>query len=145
MSRCVKYTIFQLITWTLVGLGLIIVVTRPGVIMSWGDNSVKSLVLAILFLGGFGTDFIIRLLEKSVKFGYMRDERTESNQLKAMSLGFVIVLIYMFLYAIAVYTKFEDSGLVPVAYIWILAYSSIVVANIAVGLPMIVIYRKQGY
>lgn len=143
MSRVVKFTLFQVITWFLVGLGMFMIVTRPGVIENWGDNKYKSIALAILFLLGYGTDLVIRMLEKSKKFGFIRDERSEYNQLKAMSIGFIIVLIFIFVFAITLYTRFENKGFMPIGYVWILAYSTIIAANLGVGIPTLIIYRKQ--
>jgi len=64
MSKSMKQNLIQVITWSTVAIGVLIVFTRPDTIQDWGDNPTKTLLLALLFLVGFGTDFAIRLMKK---------------------------------------------------------------------------------
>ncbi|MCK8058391.1 MULTISPECIES: DUF2178 domain-containing protein [unclassified Fusibacter] len=145
MSKPMKFSIIQVGAWLLIGIILLLVFNQEGVVEQWGDNQNKTLLVASLFIFGFSSDFILRLIEKSKRHGFSRDERDQLIQSKAMNFGFILTLIYVFLVTITLYVKYEDAGLMPVGYMWFVAYSTIVIANLSMGIPSICYYKKQGY
>lgn len=144
MSKLMKLTIIQVVTWTLVAIGMVLIFTSNSTIGEWGDQRAKTLLLAVLFLIGYGTDFTIRFIEKSSKWGVKRDERDRDISYKAVTTGFVLLMLYLFTLCISLYVYYEESGYVPIAWIWFIAYSTIVVANLSSGYASLYFYRKQG-
>lgn len=140
-----KMNIIQVVTWSIVGLGVLIAFLLPNTIENWGDNKLKTILLASLFIIGFATDFILRILEKSKKYEVKRDERDSMIQSKSMGIGFIVIILYIYLLSIGLYTKYEASGFMPVGWVWFIAYTTIVMANISAGISSLILYKKQGY
>lgn len=145
MSKTMKFTLIHVCSWTLVGLFMIMIFLNPSTIEQWGDNRNKTILLASLFILGYSTDLILLLFEKSKKFGFKRDERDFDVQRKATNIGFIIALVYVFFAAITLYTKYESKGLMPVGWMWFLAYSTVIIANLSVSVPSLLLYRKQEF
>lgn len=144
MSKAMKSNVIHTIMWALVAVGLIIIFSLPDTINNWGDNRIKTLLLAILFLLGFGTDFVLRLAEKSQKHGYKKDERDRTIQLEAVFKAFVVLLLYIFILAIVLYLVYENAGVMPIGWVWFLAYSTVCFANLSMGIFTYTGYRKLG-
>ncbi|SCZ81828.1 hypothetical protein [Acidaminobacter hydrogenoformans] len=144
MSNAMKFNIIQVITWSIAAICLIIIFVSGDTIEAWGDNKNKTLLLSIIFLIGFGTDFVLRVLEKSKKWNFKRVERDIAIQYQSQSIGFVLVLIYVFILSISLYVYYEESGFIPVGWVWFIAYSTIVFANLSSGYSSLLLYLKQG-
>ncbi|MBN2793795.1 MAG: hypothetical protein JXR88_00210 [Clostridia bacterium] len=145
MSKAMKFTIIKACSWTLVGLFMVMIFSNPSTILEWGDNKTKTLLLAALFLFGYTADLTLMILEKTKRFGFKRDERDLYIQHKAMSFGYISTLIYVFSTAILLYTLYENKGAVPVGWLWFIAYSLVIVANLSMAVTALILYRKQGY
>lgn len=142
MSMQLKHAMIRMSLWALVfGLFLIVFLTGD-TLETWGDNSTKTIMVASLFLFGFSGDAILSIVYRKRKDRVTRDERDDWIQKQAVSAGFIVTLVYVFLVTISLYTRFETSGLVPVAWLWFLAYSLICVANLTVTFFSVYFYRK---
>ena len=134
----------QLLTWGIVAIGMVVVFSLPGTIENWGDNRLKTILLALLILFGFGSDLILRCCAASKRWGYRKDERDKNISTRAVSVGMIALVIYIFLFSITLYTCYETEGILPVGWMWFLAYSAIVVANVAVCLASLILYVRHG-
>ena len=144
MSKNMKVNIIHTIMWTLVAIGLIVIFSLPNTISDWGDNTAKTILLAILFLFGFGVDFVLRMVERSQKESYKKDERDSKVQADAVFKSFAVLILYIYIVSIALYVKYEGAGVMPVGWVWFIAYSVITAVNLMVGIFTIVGYKKQG-
>jgi len=144
MSKSMKQNLVQVITWSTVAIGVLLVFTRPDTIQNWGDNRTKTLLLALLFLIGFGTDFVVRLMEKSKRFGFIKDERDREIQHKSLEIGYVGIILYIFVLTITLYAIYEAAGALPIGWVWFIAYTTIVTANLIAGITSLFMYRKHG-
>lgn len=144
MKGAVKYNLIHAIAWTFVGIIMVVIFMTGDTIKYFGDNRIKTILLASLFVIGFGTDAVIRVIEKSNKWNFKRDDRDKDIQKQSISYGFIIVLIYIYLLNISLYLYYEEIGFLPVGWIWFSAYSTIVTANIATGYSSLFLYRKQS-
>jgi hypothetical protein len=144
MSKAMKFNVIQVITWSIIAVGMGLIFASGDTIGEWEDNKTKSVLLAALFLLGYGTDFIIRIIEKSKRWGMKRDERDKTVQYQALSIGFILLMIYLFVLCIGLYEYYEGTGYIPIAWVWFIAYSTIVVANLVSGYASLYYYKKQG-
>jgi len=144
MSMQMKHAMIRMILWALVFVFFLTVFLTGDTLATWGDNRTKTIVVAALFLAGFGGDAALSIVYRNRKEAVTRDERDDWIQKQALSGGFIATLLYVFLVTISLYTKFENSGLVPVAWLWFIAYSLICVANISVTAFSVYFYRKGG-
>jgi uncharacterized membrane protein len=144
MSKNMKVNIIHTIIWAAVTAGLITIFSLPDTISDWGGNRVKTILLATFFLIGFSVDLALRIGEKSQKSEYKRDERDSSIQLNAVFKSFAILLLYIFIVTMTLYIKYESAGVLPIGWVWFIAYSVIAAANLLVGIFTISEYKKQG-
>ncbi|WP_069649019.1 hypothetical protein [Caloranaerobacter ferrireducens] len=144
MSYQMKFSLLNLIIWLVVAVLFLSVFLTGNTIENWGDNHAKTLILAFLFAIGYLGQLILRIIFRKRKNVIIRDERDEYFLNKALTSSFVATLIYVFIVAISLYTYYEKSGLIPVAWIWFIAYSLIIVANIFTSGFAIFFYRKGG-
>lgn len=130
MKRDNKYTIIHLMVWSLVAFIFCLIFLNGKTIQEWGDNRTKTILLALIFVLGFGTDFVMRIILKK-KNGLNTEKNQDLNfQIKSLTFSFIAVLIYIFIVAIILYVTYEKAGMVPVGWLWFIAYSLILVANI---------------
>jgi uncharacterized BrkB/YihY/UPF0761 family membrane protein len=144
MSMQMKHSIMHLILWSLVFIFFLSIFLTGDTLETWGDNRTKTLVVAALFIAGFGGDAVLNFVFRKRKDKVTRDERDDFIQKQALSAGFIVTILYVFLVAISLYTRYETSGMVPAAWLWFLAYSLVCVANMAVTAFSVFYYRKGG-
>lgn len=144
MSKLVKTTVVHIIVWSIAAIGMVIIFTLPRTITDWGDNRIKTVLLALLFAAGLGVDLYLRIYERSKKHGFTRDERDHYMQRKAVSAGFLITILYIFILSISLYIKYESLGTMPVGWVWFIAYSTIAAANLSTGICNLLYYGKHG-
>lgn len=145
MSTAMRLYIMKLVSWvlvTIIGLGIFM---QKGILESFGDNEKKTTLLLVLFILGYGADMIALGVEKSKKWGFRRDERDAFIVAKAMSTGFLIMLAGMFAFTVSLHFKYESAGSLPVAWLWIMTFFLIALANVIVNALCLYNYRKQGY
>lgn len=94
-----------------------------------GRRVVGAIFLAI---GIFGTPALLYLTRKTVIDGrVVADERDEQVARRATQAGLVCVLVYVFLTCIALWDRYQPEGAVPAGWMWVLAYSTLILAYIA--------------
>ncbi|MDM8533772.1 hypothetical protein QUF55_03610 [Clostridiaceae bacterium HSG29] len=144
MSKQMKYSVFHLILWSIVGILFLIIFISQDAINNWGDNKIKSIMLALLFIFGFGGEYILRFIFRKKPNMIIRDERDDKILAKALGSSFVGTILYIYLISISLYIRYEQSGFVPVGWLWFIAYSLIVIANIFTSIFSIIFYRSEG-
>lgn len=144
MSHQMKYSLLNLIIWLVVAVLFISIFFTGNTIENWGDNHKKTLMLAFLFVIGYLGQLILGIIFRKRKNVITKDERDEYLLNKARASSFIATLVYVFIVAISLYDYYEKSGLVPVAWIWFIAYSLIIVANVFTSGFAIFFYRKGG-
>lgn len=143
MSKKMKQSLFHFLLWFLVAVAFVIVFSSKGTIENWGDNKIKTVVIAFLFLVGLSGEFILRIIYRKKKNKIVVDERDEYITNKSLGAGYVITMLYIFILAITLYLKYESSGSVPVAWLWFIAYTLLIVANISSSAAALLCYWKS--
>lgn len=144
MSKQMKQSIIHLIIWSVVALGFIIVFSGADTITNWTDNRIEKVILAILFLIGFGGDAVLGFVFRKKGDEIIKDERDISVSGKAMEASYIITILYVFLVTISIYTKYESEGMVHVGWLWFIAYSLVIMANISSSVCTIIMYKRLG-
>ena len=85
-----------------------------------------------LALGIFGTP-LIRLATRvgSGDGRVERDERDEQIEAKATSVGLIAIMLIVFLGCIWLWEYYRADGCVPVGWMWIIAYSTLILSHLA--------------
>lgn len=145
MSKAMKFLLVRVISWSLVAIFSISIFVNEGTIDNWGDNRTKTILLALLFLLGYGMDLTLGIVQKSKRYGFEFDERDDAISSKSMSIGFVLTLVYIFALSITLYTVYEKNGFLPIGWVWFIAYSTVFAAHLLTGIPALFLYRKRGF
>lgn len=72
------------------------------------------------------------------------DERDYQVQARANQASLIVVLLGIFALTIGLWLAHEDSGQVPVGWMWFLAYSSVIVASLASSVATLILDREMG-
>ena len=143
MHTQIKYAVIHCSIWVLVA-GLFIGIFASGnTVQEWSELSVKRLWLSVIMGIGIIGDILLRVVFTMRKDRVVKDESDDIIQKRAVSVGLVLTLLYVYIYAITVYTGYEAAGTVPTALFWFLAYSVIWVANITVSATALMYYGKM--
>jgi hypothetical protein len=74
------------------------------------------------------------------------DERDEGIRTRANGIAFVIVLIYVFALSIFLWDRHQESGFVPVGWMWFLAYSTSFAAFLSSSvIALIMEFKASGH
>ncbi|SHJ12335.1 hypothetical protein SAMN02745751_01801 [Dethiosulfatibacter aminovorans DSM 17477] len=144
MSKKLRQSIIHLIIWSIVAVGFILIFSRANTIVNWTDNRAEKIILAILFLTGFGGDAILGMAFRGKGNEVDSDERDAAVTGKAMEASYIVTLLYVFLVTISIYTKYESAGTVNVGWLWFIAYSLVIVANVSSSICTIIMYKRLG-
>ena len=109
------------------------------------DTTRKILVAVLLALGYvllFLVMFLVRL--KSKDKTTLMDERDERIARQAMGTAFTVFAIYVFLMCISLYEVYNTSEVMPVGWMWFLAYSSGFIAILSRAITTLVLYKRMS-
>jgi hypothetical protein len=109
------------------------------------DTSRKILVAALLGLGYlllFLVLFLVRVKSKDKTI--LMDERDERIVRQALGTAFTVFGIYVFILCIGLYEAYNQSGVMPVGWMWFLAYSSGFIAILSRSIATLVLYKRMS-
>lgn len=146
MTQAYKRAIYTLAIWGFVLLAFVLLFFfaggGPGTFV--GDK-VRFVVVAVIFLGGYISYFTMLYLTRSNPDDVPRlvDERDESIASQASGVAFLAVLGYVYLICIILHLTYEESGCMPVGWMWFLGYSSIFMGYIMHAATALAIDRRM--
>ena len=74
----------------------------------------------------------------------MADERDFQVIARAGQATLIIVLMTIFMLTVGLWTVYEEAGVVPVGWMWFIAYLAVVLATITHSLAVLVLERSAG-
>lgn len=144
MSDARKRTWIIFITWSIVLIGFIILFFSVDDLVEWTwiKNRNKRIASAILLALGYVIFFIIQVKKKKER----RDERTFLIELKASKVTMPLISMYVFLFGISLFVAYENEFVMPVSWVWFIAYTTIFLTYILYsGLYLWFDKRVDGY
>jgi len=146
MTQLQKRSFYDLIISAVFLIGLTVVFfSRGGAETYVQDTERKILVAALLGLGYlllFLVLFLVRL--KSKDKTVLMDERDERIIRQALGTAFTIFGIYVFILCIGLYEAYNTTGVMPVGWMWFLAYSSGFIAILSRALSTLILYKRMS-
>lgn len=127
MSLARKLAIISSVAWLLIGIASTLLIIGNGVegLSSPSGDCTRS-ILATIILPGYLIGFaLIWWTRKGQRAGEI-DERDKKVESRATEIAIVIVLLSFFLLSIGLYEAYLDRGAVPVGWLYIMAYGTIV-------------------
>ena len=133
MTQGRRRTLWTLLIWSVVAIGFGATVFAYGGPATYVEGQTRRLVGAVfLAIGFFGTPLMLFLTRARSGSGHVvSDERDERISHKATHIGFVVVLLYVFLTCIGLWEAYSETGAVPVGWMWFLAYSTAILAYLS--------------
>lgn len=146
MTGLQKRSFFDLIITTVFLSGLTFVFFSGGGAESYVQDMTRKILVAVLlglgYLCLFLVLFLVRIKSKDKKI--LMDERDERIARQAMGTAFVALGIYVFLMCIGLYEAYYKSEVMPVGWMWFLAYSSGFIAVLSRAITTLILYKRMS-
>ena len=136
MTKSRLQNLFAIAIWVVVAVGFAVTAFSNGGPATYADDSQRRLIGGIFLAFGIFGNPLMRLLTRSKPNADQvdRDERDEQIAAKATNTGLIAVVLFVFLGSIALWESYQGPGCVPVGWMWILAYSTLILSHLIPGL-----------
>jgi len=137
---------FGLVIWGLVATAFGLVFFLGGGPASYGDDSIRMLVAAVILAAGFiGYISMLYLTrENSNSKALIRDERDLEIARQANEIALVAVQVFVFSVCIALFLSYETAGSLPIEWMWFLAYITACFGLIAQAVATLISHNKMS-
>jgi fatty acid desaturase len=127
MSLARKLALISCAAWLAIGIGSTMLILDSGLdgLASASGDRTRSILAAIILPGYLIGFALIWWTRKGQRAGEI-DERDKKVERRATEIAAIIVLLTIFLVSIGLYDAYIDSGSVPVGWLYIMAYGTIV-------------------
>jgi hypothetical protein len=144
MTQLKRRLLYTLFIWTIALLAFIFVFFIEGGPEDWIINKVKKIVTVVIIGLAYFTYLLMILLTRkhSEEEFFVKDERDILIEMKSNKTAFIITLNYVYLISITIYLIYEKSRILPVSWMWFIAYTSIFVAYIASSFISLILYKR---
>jgi|GEM_PF-3001130 len=108
----------------------------------WASNQTKRIIAPALIFVGYTLQFIIAAKSKKEP----QDERALLAQLRSTSASMIIVIMYVFIFSITIYTVYGNDQVVPISWFWFIGFSTVMLTYFVNSfLYFILEYQGEGY
>jgi fatty acid desaturase len=127
MSLARKLAVISSVAWLVIGIASTLLIVDSGLdaLASPSGDRTRS-VLAAIILPGYLIGFALIWWTRNGQRAGEIDERDKKVESRATEIASIIVLLTFFLASIGLYNAYIDLGSVPVGWLYILAYGTIV-------------------
>lgn len=136
MPKSRLLNLLMIAIWVVVAVGFAATVFTAGGPATYTDDARRRVIGAVfLAIGIFGMPLLRWLFRSRPDAEHVeRDERDERIDAKATSIGMIAVALFVFLGNITLWEAFQNPGCVPVGWMWVMAYSTLILAHLAPAL-----------
>jgi len=137
---------YGLVIWGLVATAFGLVFFLGGGPASYGDDSIRMLVAAVILAAGFiGYISMLYLTrENSNSKALFRDERDLEIARQANEIALVAVQVFVFSVCITLFLSYETAGSLPIGWMWFLAYITACFGLIAQAVATLISHKKMS-
>jgi hypothetical protein len=126
-------------------LGFVLTFFTGGGVRGFPEDSSRHLAGAVALAFGFLGQWLSWWITRQRKGEPLAaDERDIATIARANQTTLVVVLLVIFALTIALWTVYESSGSVPVAWMWFLAYGAVILASVTSSVATLVLDRRTG-
>ncbi|MBN1224621.1 MAG: hypothetical protein JXB23_15335 [Candidatus Aminicenantes bacterium] len=146
MTGLQKRALFDLIISAVVLPCLTIIFFSGGGAATYVQDTTRKLLLAVLLGLGYLALFLVLFLVRVKPKGQtmFMDERDERIARQALGTAFIVLAIYVVLTCIVLYEFYYSSRVMPVGWMWFLAYSSSFVAISSRASVTLIFYARMN-
>jgi len=128
--------------WTIAGAGFLGAFFSGGGPGGWPADSLRHLTGAVALGFGFAAYWLALWLTRQRKGRpLVSDERDVQIVARSNQVTLVVVLVGVFAFTIGLWTFFEARGQVPVGWMWLVAYGSVILAFLTSSITTLVLDR----
>ena len=144
MTQSMKRAILTLAIWGPVSVVFVILFFVYGEPATYADNQSQRNLVGIILAAGYLGHALMMYLTRIKRDGahLISDERDEAIGSRAATGGLICVAIYVFLLALGLWEHYEESGAVPVGWMWFLAYSTVCLSYVGTSVASLVLHRR---
>ena len=130
--------------WTLAGVGFFLTFFSGGGVEEFDTDSVRHLAGAAAIGFGFIGQWTTLWLTRRRGGAVVADERDLQVVARASQMTLVIVLIAIYGLTVGLWTIYEKDGVVPVGWMWFVAYAAVILSVVTNSLAVLVFDRRMG-
>ena len=141
-----KRAVSTLTIWSIVwGVFMFIFFSGEGAV-GFAQEKSRRIWGAALFALGYIAYFITLFKTRAKKKGesVLTDERDEAIVQRSGNIAFIFTLCVVFLLCITLWDAFQKSGMVPVGWMWFIAYTTSFLAMISNSLVIIILNKRMS-
>ena len=139
MSQTRKRAWLSTAIWTLAGVGFALTFFSGGGAGEFDTDSTRHLAGAGAIAFGFLAHWATLWLTRQRGERLSADERDVQVVAKAGQVTLVVVLVGIYAFTIGLWTVYEGAGVVPVGWMWVMAYSTLILSHLAPALVALVL------
>ncbi|MFZ1730447.1 MAG: hypothetical protein WBQ23_10200 [Bacteroidota bacterium] len=140
MSNAQKYAVMAMVIWSLIFIGLLLIVLLPGVSeFANPERSFWRLLTASIILPGFVLNAWLGWRSKRGRKSGELDERDDAVSLRASQATLMVIAPIVFLTAILLYELYSSSGMVPTGWLYLLAYGTVTLVSLVHSIASLVV------
>ena len=132
------------VIWTLAGVGFTVTFFAGGGADDFDTERTRHLAGAVAIAFGFFGYWTVLWFTRQRGEGLVADERDVQVVAGAAQATLVIVLVGIFAFTIGLWTVYEGAGVVPVGWMWFLAYGCVILASVTFALATVVLDGRTG-
>jgi len=133
-----------LIIWMVAGIGFCLAFFMRGGPREFASDSGRHVAAAAALAFGFLTWWATLWKTRGPRGQVMSDERDLQVVARAGQTTLVVVLVVIFAFTMGLWTFFEAAGVVPVGWMWFVAYGSVILASITHSLSVLILDKRAG-
>lgn len=132
MSLARTSSILSIVFWGICAAGFFTVAFTGGGVETFAEDSGRHATGAVFILFGLVVAPLARWIvrRRSSPGAVLTDERDERVQAKALMVTLVLVTMIVFLTAFFLWERYQEAGAVPVGWMWVIAYGTMIVTNL---------------
>ncbi len=146
MTQARKRAVFTFLIWGLVMAAFFVIFFLGGGAEGYHMERWRRISGAAIIVFGYLSYWLMLFLTRTRggTLGVASDERDEDIRRRASATAFIIVLIYVFALSIFLWESHQESGFVPVGWMWFLAYSVSFAAFISSSVIALILESKAS-
>jgi hypothetical protein len=146
MTGLQKRSIYDLFISAVFLAGLTVLFFSGGGAETYVQDTTRKILVAVLLGLGYLLLFLVLFLVKlkSKDKTILMDERDERIARQSMGTAFTVFAIYVFLMCIGLYEAYNKSEVMPVGWMWFLAYSSGFIAILSRAFTTLILYKRMS-
>ncbi len=132
--------------WGLVASAFGLVFFLGGGAATYADDSIRKGIAAVILAAGFISyaSMLYLTREKSNGTALITDERDLEIARQASEMALVAVLVFVFVVCITLFLNYETAGILPVAWMWFLAYATGIFGLLAQAAATLVLHKEMS-